>query len=211
MKPARSAISCLLAGLSFWTMLPGATAPIAPTPPPVPTVIQSDGPGEMVSTETETTFTFRDKVIVTGTNLKLTCDLLVVVAKRTGDPTATLGKQENFKSLIATGNVRIVQGDREALCGRAEVLPGEDKVILKEKPIVRMLDGTYEASGPEMLLERGQRRAVILGTQAEPTRILLPPLKDLGYEAQPEKKSGPATPAPGEQPPTITVPRIDTK
>lgn len=205
MKSLRLAAFCLLAGASFWAMLRGATAPA-----PVPTVIQSDGPGEMVSTETETTFTFRDNVVVTGTNLRLSCDLLVVVARRTGDPAATLGRQEDFKSLVATGNVRIVQEDREALCGRAEVLPGEDKVILKDKPRVRMLDGSYEASGPEMLLERGQRRAVILGTPAEPTRILLPPIKDLGYDTPGAKKSDGPGPAPTDTPPAIAIPRIES-
>lgn len=207
MKFFRLATFCWIASACLRTTSHGAAAAV---PAPIPTVIQSEGPGEVVSTDTETTFTFRDKVIVTGTNLQLTCDLLIVVAKRTGDPAATLGKQENFKSLIATGNVRIVQGDREALCGRAEVLPGEDKVMLKDKPRVRMLDGTYEASGPEMLLERGQRRAVILGTPQEPTRILLPPLKDLGYEAQPEKKAAPAEPEPGDRAPAITLPKIET-
>ena len=151
---------------------------------PPPTIIESAGPADMVSTDTESTFTFRDKVVVTGNNLKVTCDLLVVVAKRTGDPAATLGKQENFKSLVATGHVRLVQNDREATCGRAEVLPGDDKVVLTEGPKVRLLDGSYEASGPRMLLLRGERRAVIEGG----SRFVLPPLKDLG----PGKKISPA-------------------
>ena len=57
--------------------------------------------------------------MVTGNNIKLYCDNLKVVAIRKGDPTATLGEYGYFKSLVATGRVRIVQGDREATCGRA--------------------------------------------------------------------------------------------
>jgi len=55
---------------------------------PKNTVITSDGPGEMVSNEkqTETTITFKDNVVVTGTNMKLTCDYLEVVVIRSGDP-----------------------------------------------------------------------------------------------------------------------------
>jgi lipopolysaccharide export system protein LptA len=156
---------------------------------PPPTIIESAGPAEMVSTATETTFTFRDQVVVTGTNLKLTCDLLVVIAKRTGDPKATLGKQENFKSLTATGHVTIVQGEREATADRAEVLPGEDKVTLTGNPArVRSLDGRYAGSGPEMVLERGQMRAVI-----KSPRFVLPPLKDLGPDK--DKKTSPANDA----------------
>jgi lipopolysaccharide export system protein LptA len=185
----------LLIALSVATMLRAGEPAKVPAPPPVPTVIESAGPAEMVSTATESTFTFRDKVVVSGNNLKLTCDLLVVVARRTGDPKATLGKQENFKSLVATGNVRLVQGDREATCGRAEVLPGEDKVILRDNPRVRRLDGSYEATGPEMELLRGEQRAVIRGG----SRFVLPPIKDLGPGKKKDdaKKASPATePAP---------------
>lgn len=171
-----------------------AAQPAPPGPPPPPTIIES-GRAEMVSTDKESTFIFRGGVLVTGANLKITCDELVVVARRSGDPAATLGNQENFKSLVATGEVRIVQGDREALCGRAEVFPGEDKVVLTENPRVRMIDGSYEATGPTMILERGERRAIILGTPTDRPRLILPPIKDLGYEEEPKKKaSGPAEP-----------------
>jgi lipopolysaccharide export system protein LptA len=194
--------------------LPGATATTAPSPgapaapatPPVPTVIESSR-AEMVSTDKESTFVFQGRVSVTGTNIQITCDELVVIARRSGDPTATLGKQENFKSLVATGNVRILQGDREALCGRAEVFPGEDRVVLTENPRVRMTDGSYEATGPRMILERGERRAVIEGTPGsdQRPRLALPPLKDLGYEKDAKKKKpGPETPARDPAAPTPT-------
>jgi lipopolysaccharide export system protein LptA len=177
--------------------LRGATGSQPPAPPPdpplQPTIIES-GRAEMISTDKESTFTFRERVSVTATNLTLTCDELVVVARRSGDPAATLGKQENFKSLIATGDVRIVQGDREALCGRAEVFPDEDKVVLTENPRVRLVDGSYEATGPRMILERGERRAVIEGTPAERPKLVLPPMKDLGYEKDLKKKTPPTPP-----------------
>jgi lipopolysaccharide export system protein LptA len=187
------------------------TAPAAPAVPLVPTVIES-GSAEMVSTEKETTFTFRNGVTVTGTNLKITCEHLEVIARRTGDPNATFGKQENFKSLVATGDVRIVQSDREATCDRAEVFPGDDKVVLSGNPKVRSTDGQYQASGPKMVLHRGERRAQIIGEGGERPRITLPPLKDLGYEKEKEKKKGPEKAAPTPEAtaepsvPSITVP-----
>lgn len=214
----RLAPVCLLA-LALSPSAPGAeapavkmqTAPATPAIPLVPTVIES-GSAEMVSTDKETTFSFRNGVTVTGTNLKITCENLEVVARRSGDPTATFGKQENFKSLVATGNVHIVQNDREATCDRAEVFPDDDKVILSGNPKVRSTDGQYEASGPKMVLHRGERRAQIIAEAGERPRIALPPLKDLGYEKEKEKKKpvapkevSPATPAP-EPPPPITVP-----
>lgn len=199
-------------------LLGAASAAETVSPPvvarPVPTVIES-GSADMVSSDTETTFTFRDKVSVTATNMKLTCDLLVVIAKRSGDAAATIGKQDNFKSLIATGNVRIIQGDREATCGRAAVYPGEDKVELTENPVVRSEKEGWMQSGPLMTLFRGERRAVITSTptDTERPRLTLPALKDLGDLGQDTKKkkspsdeprkNAPADPAPA---PTVTVP-----
>lgn len=149
----------------------------------VPTVVSSDH-GEMVSTPTESTFTFQGNVVVTGTNLKITCDKLVVVANRTPDQEATIGEQERFRSLVATGNVRIAQSDREAFCERAEVFPGEDRVVLTGNPRVQSVDGEYIAEGPELWLHRGQRRAEIRGGR---TKITLPAIKDLGYDQDAEK------------------------
>lgn len=154
---------------------------------PPPTVIECAGLAETISTDTETIATFRDQVVITGNNLKLYCDFLKVVAIRKGDPTATLGQYGYFKSLVATGRVRIVQGDREATCGRAEVFPNEDRIVLSENPVVRSFDDQYVVTGPEILLYRGQRRAVVKGTEEQRSRITLPTIKDLGFEEEAKK------------------------
>ena len=78
----------IAAETAITTKPPGAPATAIPATLPVPTVIES-GAAEMVSTEKETTFTFRNGVTVTATNMKLTCDHLEVVARRSGDPSAT--------------------------------------------------------------------------------------------------------------------------
>ncbi len=198
---------------------PSSAAPAAPAPatPPVPTVIES-GAAEMVSTEKETTFTFAKGVKVTATNMTLTCSDLVVVAVRGGDPSATIGNQQNFKSLIATGGVRIIQNDREALAERAEVFPGEDKVILSGNPIVRSTKDGWEQNGQgmQLVLYRGERRAVLEGPQGTRARLIMPPLKDLGYDVdkekgkektQPPAKAGSA-PTPAPAPSESTTPNI---
>ena len=159
-----------------------------------PTVIDSEQL-DMRSTDTLTTFIFTKKVVVTGTNLKLTCDRLEVISTRKGDPTATIGKLGRFKSLIAEGSVHIIQSDREAACGRAEVLPDDDKIILTDHPVVKDLANGATATGPRMVLYRGERRAVIEGADNAPSRIILPAIKDLGFD----KDQKPATP-PAEAP-----------
>lgn len=141
-----------------------------------PTVIESVEL-DMRSSETETTAVFTQKVIVTGTNLQLTCDRLEVVALRDPARSGAIGEIEKFKSLVATGNVRIVQGDREALCGRAVVLPGDDKIILTENPSVTDHGVGWAWTGDELLLLRGERQV-----RGKNVRIVGPPVKDLGFD-----------------------------
>ena len=143
---------------------------------------------ESVSTDTETTTVCRDEVVAVGNDMTLHCDYLKVVATRVGDKSVTLGKYGNFKYLLATGHVVIVQGDRVATCGRAEVFPGEDRIVLTETPVVEIKSEGYRVSGPRMVLYRGQRRAVVEGTQAERSHISLPPIKDLGFPAEKPSK-----------------------
>jgi lipopolysaccharide export system protein LptA len=183
-------LACLL--LALRAALPGAS-PAAPAPaaPLPPTTIES-GALELFSTEKETTFTYSRGVRITATNLVLTCDHLVVIARRSGDPAALVGRQEKLKSLVASGNVRLVQDDREATADRAEVFPDDDRVILTGNPVVRSVKDDWEQRGPRMELLRGERRAVIRGEGSERPRTVLPALKDLGYDKVPERRPGPA-------------------
>jgi lipopolysaccharide export system protein LptA len=143
---------------------------------------------ESVSTDTETTTVCRDDVVAVGNDMTLHCDYLKVVATRIGEKTATLGKYGNFKYMLATGHVVIVQGDRVATCGRAEVFPGEDRIVLTEGPVVEIKSEGYKVSGPRMVLYRGQRRAVVEGTPSQRSHISLPAIKDLGFPADKPSK-----------------------
>lgn len=209
MIPRRPTFRLLLAGatLAAGFAAEPASPPTAASAPLVPTVIES-GALDMVSSAKETTFTYSQGVKVTATNMALTCDELVVVARRSGDPSALIGKQEKFKSMIATGNVRIVQNDREATAARAEVFPDDDKVVLSGNPVVRSPKDGWEQTGAKMELLRGERRAVIKSEGEVRPRTTLPALKDLGYDKVPEKKQpAPGAPAPGaDAPAKVTVP-----
>jgi lipopolysaccharide export system protein LptA len=158
---------------------------------PQNTVIESES-FDWRSTDTETTSVFTGRVVVTGTNLRLTCDRLEIIALRSGEPGATIGKIEGFKSLVATGNVRIIQGDREAACGRAEVLPGDDKILLTGSPVVVDHSVNWTWTGDELEMLRGERQ--IRGRNA---RFTGPPIKDLGVDLT---KKPDATPAAAEAP-----------
>ena len=169
-----------------------ATATALRAAAPQETTIQSDGPGELISNDTETVSTFKDNVVVTGTQLSMHCDYLKVTAYRKGDPKATIGRYGAFKSLVAIGNVRIVQADRVATCGRAEIFPNEDRIVLTDHPTIKAADDQYAAQGYRMTLYKGQRRAVIESNPNERTKLVLPAIKDLGFNAGNLDGSAPA-------------------
>jgi len=147
------------------------------------------------SSETHAIFT--GNVTVTGNEIKLTCDRLEILAERIGDKSATIGTIDKFKFLIATGKVNIVQGEREANCGRAEVYPREDKIVLTEKPIVIDHSNGTTATGDIIEMLRGQKRV-----QSSNVHVTFPALKNLSYDKNqpaPKPESAPAadaTPAP---------------
>lgn len=161
---------------------------------PETTVIESETL-DMRSTDTETTSVLTGKVVLTATNMRLTCDRLEIVALRSGDPKATIGKVDSFKSLVATGNVRIIQGEREAACGRAEVLPGSDKITLTGSPVVVDHAINWRWTGDELEMLRGERQ--IRGKNA---RFTGPPIKDLGIDKLKTPPAATETPAPAPVP-----------
>ncbi|MFA5056783.1 MAG: LptA/OstA family protein [Opitutaceae bacterium] len=174
----RAALPCLLIAALWLPVRAGEEA--APA-----TVIEAAA-CEIQSSDTQTVSVFTGNVTVTGNNIRITCDRLDVVSLRSGDRQDTVGRQDRFKSLIATGKVRIVQGDREATCERAEVLPGEDRITLSGRPMVVDRGNNSTATGEPLILYRGDRR--VHGTNV---RLTLPPLKDLGFD----KNQPPAEPA----------------
>lgn len=167
---------------------PAALAAAAPAPP---TDITSDSL-EMHSSDTHTYSTFTRNVAVSGNNIRITCDRLEVVSTRIGDKTDTVGRQAQFESLLATGHVRIVQGDREATCGRAEVRPQEDKIVLTEGPVVTDHGNGSVLAGESITMFRNQRKVLV-----EHPHGVLPPVKDLGFD---KNEPAPQPPAPAAAP-----------
>ena len=145
-------------------------------------------------------------VTLVGTNLKLTCERLEFTALGIGDKASTLPTLEKFKYLLATGRVVIVQADREATCGRAEVLPHEDKVVLTENPSVVDHETGWTSAGEKITLLHGERRVVV-----DKSHVIGPPIKDLGFDKT-KPVSPPADSAPASAPPaTVTPPPAPPK
>lgn len=183
----------LLSLLVLALVLPAADAP------PQKTVLTA-ARSEFKTVGQETRFVFygspQKRVTLTGTNIEIVCDYLEIIAVGVGGKTeakGTLPTPDRFKYLLATGNVHMVQEDREANCGRAEVFPREDKIELTEKPTivdhgsdVKSPDGKIDhhgdvkQAGSKITMLRGERRVLIENPEAE-----APELKDLGPKATP--------------------------
>lgn len=170
--------------------IPAAWAASAPT-----TDITS-GELEMHSSDTHTYSTFTKDVVVSGNNIRITCDRLEVVSTRIGDKTDSVGKQAQFERLLAIGHVRIVQGDREAAAGRAEVKPQEDKIVLTEDPVVTDHGNGSVLTGESITMFRNQRKVFV-----EHPHGVLPPVKDLGFDKNEPAPASPAETAPSEKHP----------
>lgn len=132
---------------------------------------------EMKSTETETHVLCVGNVILSATNMRLACDRLEIIATRVGDEDDTIGTLDKFKYLLATGNVRMQQDQREVTCERAEVKPLEELVVLTGEPVLLDRSSDTVMTGEELILRRGQR-----SVEGRNIKISAPPLKDLGAE-----------------------------
>src|SRR4051812_14952316 len=202
LRTHRAAFPLLLACLSVF---PAALA-LRGDEAPLPTDITSTSL-EMWSTDTETFAHFTGNVVATGTNIRITCDKLEITAAGQNEKSATVGKLDKFKYLLATGRVRIIQGDREANCGRAEVFPREERVVLTEKPVVIDHGNSSVAMGDKLTLLRGQRRVM-----GDNVKITFPPMKDMGFDKntpapRPDTPTPPADPVkPASTPTPVTKP-----
>jgi lipopolysaccharide export system protein LptA len=185
MKSIRVPAGLLLAALGATLSVLAADAPLQPTE------LTGDHL-DMWTVENDTHAICTGAVTLTGTDLRILCDRLEIIAEGVGDKTATMPALDKFKYLLATGHVHIVQGEREATCGRAEVLPRENKVVLTEEPVVIDHGAGSTTAGDTITLLRGERRVIV-----DKPRSSFPAIKDLGFDKN--KPAAPDNPAPAAQ------------
>lgn len=162
---------------------------------PQPTTLTCDHM-DMWSEGEETKAICTGAVTVTGTNLRIVCDRLELTATRIGDEkAAAVPTLEKFRYLLATGSVSITQGTRTATCGRAEVLPREEKVVLTENPVVIDRATNFVSAGERITMLRGQERVEVVKP-----RLTGPPIRDLGFDRNSPAPAGEAAPKPDARP-----------
>ncbi len=183
-----AAVAAILSAQTAPTAGPKPAFPVDATPRPTELIADSL---VMTSTDDETRVLCTGNVVLTGTNLRIACNQLEIISTRIGDKDATIGTLEKFKYLLATGNVRMLQDQREVTCERAEVKPLEELVILSGEPVLIDHSSGIVTIGEKIIMRRGQRQ--VEGTNI---RITGPTLKDLGAEAKDAAPAAPAAPAP---------------
>ena len=125
----------------------------ADTPaPPGSTVITSN---ELHSDQLNHVSVFTGKVVVTGTNFRMTCE----------EMTVNFTKDNKVNTIVATGNVIITQPNRVTQCGHAEYFRDEDKFVLTDQPTI--LDGKTHAHGPQIVIYRSSQKMEIGGGRTE--------------------------------------------
>jgi lipopolysaccharide transport protein LptA len=153
--------------------------------PPVEDTVVTSQRLEMVGQENENIFYFHEDVVVTGTNLKATCDEMTVLASRVSQKKSeAVGELGAITHITLVGNVVIEQSGRRAESGRAEIFPREGKVVLTEHPVVYDSEGTVK--GERIELYKNEKKARVFGAEKgqpgqRPT-VILPGFEDLGYQ-----------------------------
>lgn len=122
-------------------------------------------------------------VRMVATNLEITCNQIEVFTDvKDKDGNDTIGDVSSINRIIATGNVRIVQDQRTATAGLAEVYPRDDFILLDNDPILYQGAITIDGTGAQLKIHRGNGRVEWIGDPNNKIHISAPPLQDLGFE-----------------------------
>ncbi len=150
--------------------------------PLVPTVIEAENLQAEI-TEERGYLKLIGSVKLSGTNLEITCNQMEVFTDtKDTEGEDTIGDFSSIRRILATGNVKIVQEERTATAGKAEVLRDEEVIILDEDPIVYQDSIVMDGTGAQMIIERGNGTVKMIGDQTNKLRITGPPIEDFGFE-----------------------------
>ena len=152
----------------------------------------------MVSRDKDNHFLFTGNVEIRATNMVATCERLEVYAGKkvqansktptvTKDGQAPIGK---IDKILALGGVRLVQQDRVATAGKAEIYPQKGMVVLLDSPVVTDPQGSL--SGYRITLIQGEQKVLVESGPGQRPKITLPQIPDLGIDGK--KKAIPSPP-----------------
>ncbi len=160
----------------IFLLLASAAALRAQPAAPGDTTITADGPSEMIPGDTGTEFILHNHVVVDGGGLHLTCDLLDVEAGKMSPAQAAAGaaaQLQKARHVVASGHVRIVNGDYVANCAHAEMFPQENRIVLTGDCVVNFVKEGGSWSGEKIVLTKNAQGHWIAASQG-PSQARVP-------------------------------------
>lgn len=136
-------------------------------------------------------FLFTEKVKLRATNMSIDCDKLEIFAKRDADEQGSIGNFNSIKEIIATGNVKIVQVERTALCDKAIVKPQQQLIELTGSPATIEEAGGV-VSSPSFIMNKADGEIVMGGNSTQKFTFTGPALDDLGFKPKDPVPTGSA-------------------
>ena len=125
-------------------------------------------------------FLLKKKVEVRSIDLNISCDSMEIFFDKDSNRTKNSKSLGRISRIVAIGNVQMFQDGRNSFADglRIDVISGE--AVLSGN--ARVEDEDYGvAKGNEIILERGKRRAKIVGTDEERPSLQLPEIPDFGF------------------------------
>ena len=155
---------------------------------------------------------YRGNVQVTQGDVKLVSDTLTITLQNqkqdgqdpkaqpppTTQPAAARGPGDTgrVQEIVALGNVRIDQGTRWAVGGRAVFDQSQRTLVMTENPVLH--DGPSEVAGDRVVVFLDEDRSIVEGGQKRVKAVLYPNEKNAGPNA-PAKPGAPAGRRPGRK------------
>ena len=124
---------------------------------------------------------FRGDVVTTQGDVVVHSALLRVTMADSGAADGSPGRAE---SVVAEGNVRILQGARVATGDRAEFSDADRTVVLSGDAVLH--EGSNEVRGERVIVYLDEQRSVVEGTNTRVKAILVPKDKSQKAEKQPD-------------------------
>lgn len=119
-----------------------------------PTVITSDKQWLVGGTDSDRYF-FEGDVKASGTDMDVSCGKAEVEMRKLKSGGHSISK------ICLLESVNLSSGLKSATCGRAEVFPEDEMVVLSEDPVVIDREDNTRVSGPRMVYNRGRRSMTV--------------------------------------------------
>jgi lipopolysaccharide transport protein LptA len=159
--------------VGFWMVMLISLLKAEPTASiPNSTTIDSEQV-QVITAPEQTVFYFEGKVKLTSTGLKGTCDRMEITMPE-NEGGKGVGEMGSVTYILALGNVEMIQVDRRATAGRADIYPPEGKIVFTENPVVYENDNIIK--GERITLFRDQGKMIVEGGESGSSRpsIILP-------------------------------------